>query len=336
MMKIGIVYRRSCYTVFFLFASLWSCFAQDPEFSQFYANPLYLNPALTGATICPRLTGNYRNQWPGLGNAFNTYSFSYDQYLGLVHGGIGLLFMADRAGGGSLNTTTIGLSYAYKFKITQKLDASLAVRGSYYQRHIVWEKFIFEDQINRVTGQVDQPTSEKPPDNPTVSTVDFSSGFMLDYDGLVYGGFSADHMTQPKNGFYTDNVSHLYIKYTAEAGASINLKKGSGDDEDKEFSVSPNILYQQQGGFHQLNIGAYLTIDPLVCGLWFRHNFENADAVIVMAGIHYKNLRVGYSYDLNVSRLFSVSGGAHEVSASWQFPCIERERKIRAIKCPRF
>jgi type IX secretion system PorP/SprF family membrane protein len=336
MQKIRIVKRKSCFTVIFLLAILRTAFAQDPEFSQFYANPLYLNPALTGASVCPRIIGNYRNQWPGLGNAYNTYSFSYDQYVGIFHGGLGLLAIADRAGGGSLNTTTIGLSYAYKFNITEKLGASMAIRGSYYQRRIVWENFIFEDQIDPRSGEIVRPTNEKQPDNPSISAVDFSSGFILDYDGLVYGGFAIDHMTQPRNGFYSDNVSHLYVKYTANAGAVINFKKGSNSDEDKEFSISPNVLYQQQGGFHQLNIGTYLTIDPLVCGLWFRHNFENADAVIILAGIHYKNLRVGYSYDLNVSRLFSVSGGAHEVSASWQFPCIERKRKIRAIKCPRF
>jgi len=329
------VKRRSCFIAVFLLSILGTAFAQDPEFSQFYANPLYLNPALTGATVCPRITGNYRNQWPGIGNAYNTYSFSYDMYVGILHGGLGLLVTADRAGKGSLNTTTIGLSYAYKFNITEKLDASLAVRGSYYQRRLVWENFVFEDQIGP-RGEIIGPTSEKPPDNPSVATVDFSAGMFLDYNGMVYGGFAVDHLTQPKNGFYNDNTSYLYLKYTAHAGTVINLKKGLNSDEDKEFSISPNVLYQQQGGFHQLNIGTYLTIDPLVCGLWFRHNFENPDALVVMAGIHYKNLRVGYSYDLSVSRLFSVSGGAHEVSASWQFPCIERKRKIRAIKCPRF
>ncbi|MCX6286381.1 MAG: type IX secretion system membrane protein PorP/SprF [Bacteroidetes bacterium] len=328
--------RRSCFTVILFFASLWTTFAQDPEFSQFYANPLYLNPALTGATICPRIIGNYRNQWPGLGKAYNTYSFSYDQYFGILHGGLGLLVTADRAGGGSLNTTTIGLSYAYMFNITEKLSASLALKGSYYQRRIVWENFVFEDQIDPRSGEVVRPTNEKEPDNPSIIAPDFSAGLFLDYNGLIYGGFAVDHLTQPRNGFYNDNTSHLYMKYTAHAGSVINLKQGYGGDEEKEFSISPNVLYQQQGSFHQLNIGAYLTFDPLVCGLWFRHNFENADALIILAGIHYKNLRVGYSYDLNVSRLFSVSGGAHEVSASWQFPCFERKRKIRAIKCPRF
>ncbi len=311
-------------------------FAQDPEFSQYYANPLYLNPALTGATVCPRVIGNYRNQWPGLGNAYNTYSFSYDQVVNIFHGGLGVLIMADRAGGGSLNTTTAGLSYAYRFNITEKLNASLAARVSYYQRRIVWENFIFDDQIDPRSGQVVRSSKEPPPDNPSVSAVDFSAGMFLDYDGLVYGGFAVDHLTQPKNAFYNDNTSQLNIKYTVHAGSIINLRQGYGYDEEKEFSISPNVLYQQQGGFHQLNLGAYLTIDPLICGLWLRHNFENADAVIVLVGIHYKSLRVGYSYDLNVSRLFSVSGGAHEISASYQFPCYERKRKIRAIKCPRF
>jgi len=330
------VKRRTNLVVVFLFVSLWTAVAQDPEFSQFYANPLYLNPALSGATICPRLVGNYRNQWPGLGKAYNTYSFSYDQYVGILHGGLGLLVMADRAGGGSLNTTTIGLSYAYKFNITEKLNASLALRGSYYQRRIVWDNFIFEDQIDPRSGEVVRPTNEKAPDNPSIMAVDFSAGMFLYWDGIAYGGLAVDHLTQPKNGFYNDNTSQLNMKITAHAGSVINLKGGYGGDEDREFSISPNVLYQQQGSFHQLNLGAYLTIDPIVCGLWFRHNFENADAVIALVGLHYKGLRVGYSYDLNVSRLFSVSGGAHEISASYQFPCYERKRKIRAIKCPRF
>ena len=40
--------------------------AQDPEFTQFYANPLYLNPAFAGSARCPRIVMNYRNQWPGM------------------------------------------------------------------------------------------------------------------------------------------------------------------------------------------------------------------------------------------------------------------------------
>ncbi|MGM0478992.1 MAG: type IX secretion system membrane protein PorP/SprF, partial [Bacteroidota bacterium] len=34
--------------------------AQDPQFSQFYANPIYLNPAFAGSHGCPRFAANYR------------------------------------------------------------------------------------------------------------------------------------------------------------------------------------------------------------------------------------------------------------------------------------
>jgi len=323
---------------FFIFLSLFSVVrlaAQDPQFSQFYANPLYLNPALAGAPICPRLIANYRNQWPSVENAFITYNASYDQYIDFLHGGVGLLVTADRAGGGNLNTTMISLTYAYKFNITDWIYASAALQVGYYQRRLVWENLLFEDMIDPQNGFV-LPTSEKQPDQARVGVPDFSAGFFIGYKDLIYGGASVAHLTQPKIGFYADNTSTLSMKITIHAGSVINLRKKGSYKADREFSISPNVLYQQQFRYHQLNVGFYLTIDPFVGGLWFRHNFENADAIIPFLGIHYKNLRVGYSYDFTISNLRSASGGAHEVSASWQFPCIEKRRRIRAIKCPRF
>ena len=36
--------------------------AQDPTFTQFFSNPIYLNPALAGSSGCPRVSLNYRNE----------------------------------------------------------------------------------------------------------------------------------------------------------------------------------------------------------------------------------------------------------------------------------
>lgn len=309
--------------------------AQDPQFSQFYANPLYLNPALAGVNICPLAVANYRNQWPALGSAYSTYNASYDQYFDFLHGGVGLLVTADRAGGANLNTTIISLMYAYKFNITSHLQASAAIKASYFQRRLVWENLTFEDMIDPQGGFI-LPTSEKPPDNSSVGVPDFSAGVFLAWDDLLYGGIAVDHLTQPSIGFYSDNTTTLHMKYTVHLGSVINLREGGSWGDEREFSISPNLLYQQQFSFHQLNIGVYLTIDPFIGGLWFRHNFENPDAIIPMLGFHWKNLRMAYSYDYTISNLKGATGGAHEVSASWQFPCIEKKRHIRAIKCPRF
>ncbi|HQK98508.1 MAG TPA: type IX secretion system membrane protein PorP/SprF, partial [Bacteroidia bacterium] len=64
--------------------------AQDPQFTQFYANPLYLNPAFAGSGRCPRVGINYRNQWPALKQTYITTSASYDQHFDALNGGVGL------------------------------------------------------------------------------------------------------------------------------------------------------------------------------------------------------------------------------------------------------
>src|SRR3954471_14318401 len=88
-------------------------YAQDPQFTQFYANPLYLNPAFAGSVHCPRICLNYRNQWPALTGTFITTSASYDQQIAAISSGIGILVMTDNAGEGTLNTTDLSGIYSY-------------------------------------------------------------------------------------------------------------------------------------------------------------------------------------------------------------------------------
>ena len=91
--------------------------AQDPAFSQFYANPLYLNPAFAGAASkgCPRANLNYRDQWPGIGRTYVTTSASWDQHIDGIGGGLGIIVSQDRSGAGHLNTSHASLLYSYQF-----------------------------------------------------------------------------------------------------------------------------------------------------------------------------------------------------------------------------
>ena len=54
--------------------------AQAPQFSQFYTNPLFQNPALAGDAGTPRFIANYRNQWMSVGTPFQTAAFSIYTY----------------------------------------------------------------------------------------------------------------------------------------------------------------------------------------------------------------------------------------------------------------
>jgi type IX secretion system PorP/SprF family membrane protein len=312
--------------------------AQDPEFSQFYANPLYLNPALAGANICPRAVVNYRNQWPGLAKSFITYNASYDQYIDKIYGGIGVLVNVDNAGGGILKTTMASLMYAFSLRAAENLYINMAVEGTFYQKSLNWDLLQFGDQIDPQNGFV-LPTGETPPDNTSVIFPDFSAGVAFGWKSILHGGVAVQHLTEPNMAFYNQNQNKLPMKITGHIGMNINLSGGGmgfAEDNEMKFYIAPNLLYQQQGEFHQLNAGVYIIRLPIVLGTWFRHNFENADAVIVLVGIDYKNLKVGYSYDITLSKLKSNTGGAHEVSLAWRFDCVEKRRKIRAINAPGF
>lgn len=88
--------------------------AQDPQFSQFYASPLYLNPALAGNTIMGRLALSYRSQWAKLPGAFRATTFSYDHNFEEVNSGVGFLVVNDVAGSVKLNFQTMAFLYSYQ------------------------------------------------------------------------------------------------------------------------------------------------------------------------------------------------------------------------------
>lgn len=321
--------------VFLLTLSSLESSAQDPEFSQFYANPLYLNPALAGANICPRVILNYRNQWPSLKKGYVTYNASYDQYIDKIHGGVGVIVNADVAGDGLLTTTSASLMYAFNLRAGKNLYFQMAVQASFYQKSLGWEKLIFADQYDP-SGFI-KPTNEQQPDNLNVIFPDFAAGITFGYKSRLYGGVAVHHLTEPNMAFYNSETNKLPMKITADLGYSLPLDGGGGEYGDaSKFSLSFNGLYQQQGKWHQINAGVYLLKYPFVIGGWFRHNFENADAFVALIGLTYESLKVGYSYDVSLSNLSGNSGGAHEVSLAWQFGCSEKRRKIKAIKCPEF
>jgi type IX secretion system PorP/SprF family membrane protein len=313
-------------------------FAQDAAFSQFYANPLFLNPALTGSTECGRLHLNYRNQWPSISNAFVTYSVSYDQSLEAINSGFGFLVMADQQGDAAYSRTSVGGSYAYTAKLSNSAMLSFGIKAAYYQENLNWDKLIFAEQINTSAGNIAARINERPPNQTNVSTVDFGAGLMLAFDDMFFVGLSADHLTQPNLSFYNDPDSKLPFKLTAHAGTVINVSQGMiGGAYEGDILLQPNVLFQQQGYFTQLNAGLYAVKYPFVLGGWFRHNFENPDAAIVLAGLTWQNFRFAYSFDITLSQVGMPGGGAHEISFAWDF-CIYREskRRIRTIKSPSF
>jgi len=306
---------------------------QDVAFSQFYANPVYLNPALAGNVICPRITLNYRNQYPSLGGHYVTYSASGDMHVDAISGGVALLANADMTG--PLASFSGNAVYSYRLKISNKITMNAAMQAGYFQYRLNWEKLIFEDMIVPGTGEV-VAGSETPPDKLSVGDVDFSTGMVIGYNERLYMGAAFHHITMPDLAFYSGNTSRLDMRMTFHAGALFGLKEGLQASENEKLSFSPNVVYMQQGAFHQLNAGMYVNFYPFVAGLWLRHNFENPDAMIVSLGFQQPEFKVGYSFDYTLNEIGIQGGGAHELSFVWFLPCPQKDFKYKAIKCPSF
>ena len=122
-----------CLFVSFLLLSEKSL-AQDPHFTQFYANPLYLNPAFAGSHRCPRIVFNYRNQWPNISGTYVSTAFSFDMKVEAVSGGLGLQFLHDNAGQGTMSITGFSGMYAYQLSITREFSMAFGFEATYRQK----------------------------------------------------------------------------------------------------------------------------------------------------------------------------------------------------------
>jgi len=315
-------------------------YAQDPEFSQFYANPLYLNPAMAGTAAGPRFAINYRNQWPSLANSFVTYSASYDEHFDAIGGGVGAQVWRDQAGDGKLSTTYMSAFYSYHLDVSPRnanrdfFVLKFGLQASAFQRSIDFSKLTFGDQINPRLGFVN-PTNEKLPSNGTFNTnltPDVSTGIM-GFTKKYYGGIAIHHLIEPTQSFFGNPNSNLPRKLTGHFGMLIPIGRNKRMTEN---FISPNILIQSQGKFTQFNLGGYFIKNSYMGGLWFRQTASNSDALIMMIGVKKGPLRIGYSYDLTVSGVRSAARGSHEVSLIIEAQKYNKKnkRKWKDLKCP--
>lgn len=331
----------------FLFLTMVLCavggFAQDPQFSQYYQAPLYLNPGFTGITQQQRFVVNHRIQWPNLPQAFSTYAASYDIFVNELRSGFGFLFTTDKMGSAGWKTTTLGFLYSYKVKLTENLVFSPGLYFGYGSNGLDRTKLRLGDGLEYDGISLDPEVSKLG----RTGYFDFGSGFLFYSKKLWFGGSFA-HMNQPNLSVLND-VSRLPRKTAIHGGARLNLS-GSGPRAAARVSyLTPSFIYRMQGkSFTQLDLGMNYHVDPVSVGVWYRGKpFERTvinsvaqDAMIIQMGMYFRYFTIGYSYDFTISEMQTASGGAHEVSLLVEFESkpVRRnvKKKYKLIPCPTF
>jgi type IX secretion system PorP/SprF family membrane protein len=318
-------------------------FAQDPQFSQYYQAPLYLNPGFTGITPQQRVVLNHRVQWPNLPQAFSTYAASYDIFVNELRSGFGFLFTTDKMGSAGWRTTTASLMYSYKIKLTENIVFSPGLSFGYGSNGLDRTKLVMGDGLEYDGISLDPDLNKLGRQN----YFDFGSGFLL-YSRNLWIGASFTHMNQPNLSVLND-VSRLQMRTNIHGGIRMNLSGGKPTASSRATYLTPSFIYRMQGNtFSQMDLGVNYHIDPVSVGLWYRGKpFQKTvissvqqDALILYLGLYFKQLTIGYSYDFTISNLQTASGGAHEISIVYEFNTKatkkDVKKKYRLIPCPTF
>jgi type IX secretion system PorP/SprF family membrane protein len=321
--------RKLLIVILFL-VFVWNVNGQDPQFSQFYANPLYLGPSFAGAVDGSRIAMSYRNQWWESSSPFRAYSCSYDHYFSTFNSGVGINVFSDVSGSSNLGSLNIGLHYSYNFKVFNvwHIRPGLAF---YYVEHGLDGKLLFIDDIIHNSNYTGAPVQSSQHSR----DIDFSSSALVYTKGFWIGS-TVDHLLTPSISLYASE-SNIPIKWSIYGGYEFRRKGKLLKPSDETMTFA--FIYKKQESIQQLDLGVYWHNYPLVLGLWYRGipfvNSQRGDAMIFLVGIKTRSFNIGYSYDFTISNLLSSVRGSHEVSLSYKFLLPKRSKK-GGVPCPEF
>ncbi|MBL7951158.1 MAG: type IX secretion system membrane protein PorP/SprF [Flavobacteriales bacterium] len=314
--------------------------AQDAQLTQFYATPTYISPAFAGTGIQSRFGLVARDQWPAIPGAFITTNFAFDHNLSGMNSGLGLMVHHDRSGSGALSYSSVTGQYAYEMQLKRKVFLRPALQVGWVQHAVDYSRLVFGDQLAR-GGTVG--TYENM-DGTRASYADLGAGLLF-FTPKLWLGTSLHHMNRP-NQSLLQNEAQVPMKFSMHGGYRITVRTPVILKHPQSFVFAFNYKAQQK--YDQLDMGMYFEREPFFIGLWYRGlpllkryepGYANNDALAILVGTIVNDMRIGYSYDLTISRLAAHSGGAHELTIGYEIASRRKKRsasKRRVVPCAKF
>jgi len=344
---------------FILFITGQSVLAQDIHFSQNYATPLYVNPALTGLYNGDfRVTAAYRSQWNAVSNGapYRTMTASFDGKI--VSGATtqsdwlsgGLMIYTDKAGFIGFTTNTVDLSLAYNKALNNQDFISFGVMGGLSLKSIDLSGGEFGTQFDGINYDAMISSGEDINDeryahaNVSTGVVYYHIRDARDYFFVGGGAYNILKSEKTFLGNNFNNGASVPLRLSLQAGGSIKLNH--------ILDIVPSIYFMNQAKSMKTDVGIMgryvlqhndhsnvfraFSIGPL---LRVTQHFEKAiglDALIVAAKVDYDDLSIGLSYDLNISELNNATSGKGGSEVSVVYTPKVRSKRASPVSCPRF
>ncbi|MCK9498639.1 MAG: PorP/SprF family type IX secretion system membrane protein [Bacteroidales bacterium] len=330
--------------VIFSFGSFLSkLYCQDIHFSQFTASPLSLNPAETGFFDANwRFTNNYRTQWATIGTPYRSISVGFDKAIHTKkakHFGLGAFFINDHSGSSNLLVNKIFINAAYIISLNENNFLSLGAQLGFVTKDFSLNDLSLPSQFNENTGLFDSNLA-----NNLISPIDdikyLDVNLGIKYQTIIknispHFGLSFFHVNNPKETFI-NGANRLAMRTAFNSGIAIAMNKN--------IDIIPNVLvmYHKKtsdfvlGGIANFKLNPQKQITNIFAGIYERNSLNNADAIILTAGLGIYGFDLGFSYDVNVSALKTATKnrGAFEVSLIYKH--FTQKIKSIAIPCDRY
>ena len=306
--------------------------SQDLDFSQYYNNPTYYNPAYVGLTMGLKSRLNYRRQWTGLSGDYHSYSFSADIAERSLPGagGIGIIANQSLAGKGVLKTNTIGIMPSVRIPISKNAIFQLGALASVVTQQLNWDNLVFSDQLDPRWGNI-YPTNFPGAARDKVSFPDFSFGGIFqfkpsdDLEGTI--GAAVHHLTTPNQSFFEVNAK-LPRKYVYNLDFIITIREDQGYYSKRQgFKLNPGMMVQHQSSMLLYTMGMNIYMSNVYLGLWYRNQtleYDEFSTFTAMAGLNIPfneqwRMKVMYSYEMNINSNQNFTGPSHEISLIFEF-----------------
>jgi type IX secretion system PorP/SprF family membrane protein len=321
---------------FFHFSNILK--AQDPHFTQYFASPLTLNPALTGFFDGNyRITLNERQQWWNVGNSYSTTSISADFKILAEHlppddtFGIGISGLFDKTLNGALQSNYVALSGAYHKSLANEGAQTLGVgfQVNYANRYFDYNKLTFASQFNVDFFDTSIPANVNY-DNTSANYIELNAGLLYAVHlkkSNMYVGASLYHTNSPKESLFDASGYKIPFRSTFHSGGEININSRSSILFSGVFMIQGTVNDKFMGAAYGLKPDNYNLPVKLYLGLWHRLN----QSFIPYVGMDFNNISVGLNYSISTSQNIYYQPKTIELSL------IYRHKNLnQSLLCPRF
>jgi type IX secretion system PorP/SprF family membrane protein len=313
--------QRTFYTLAIVVSGLSSHAQQDPQFTQYMFNSIYVTPAYAGVEGLTQITAIHRSQWMGYQSSFNdggaptTQLISFTSPIYKLKSGFGVYAFNDKLG--PQNNVEAHAMYAYHLGLKDS-KLSFGIKVGFYSQAINYDQYRAIHPDDPLLSGREGKESQIRPD----------LGFGMFYRAeKFYLGAGINHLTRAEFDFGVNGARNALENH-------LNFTGGYYYEVNFDLTLTPTVLVKTDFKEYSFDLGVIATLkDKMWAGLSFRQS-EAANVLLGYSFLKDQSLRLGYAIDVVVKDQEAKENFSHELMVSYQMPLVRPGKKV--IRTPRY